>query len=95
MTRLGLALLLVLCLLSGSAEAQPLAPTEAEAWREDLRFMAQALERTHKNLYHAVSREDFAARVAALDARRNQKPHSGTRVRRRCMRRSGRSARWQ
>jgi hypothetical protein len=69
MTRLGLALLLVLCLLSGSAEAQPLAPTEAEAWREDLRFMAQALERTHKNLYHAVSREDFAARVAVLDAR--------------------------
>ena len=31
--------------------------------------MASELERTHKNLYHAVTREQFAAMVAALDAK--------------------------
>jgi hypothetical protein len=42
---------------------------EARAWREDLRFMAQEMERTHKNLYHTTSREKFAAMVAALNAK--------------------------
>jgi hypothetical protein len=44
-------------------------PDEARQWREDLHFAAREMERLHKNLYHAISREDFAARVAALDAR--------------------------
>jgi hypothetical protein len=42
---------------------------EARAWRDDLRFMASEMERTHKNLYHAVSREEFTTMVAALDAK--------------------------
>lgn len=42
---------------------------EARAWREDLRFMALEMERTHKNLYHTISREQFASAVAALDER--------------------------
>lgn len=45
------------------------AAVAASLWRDDLHFMASEMERTHKNLYHTISREDFAARVAALDAR--------------------------
>ena len=44
-------------------------PDEASAWREDLHFMASEMERTHKSLYHAISREQFASAVAALDER--------------------------
>ena len=40
----------------------------ATPWRDDLRFMAAEMEKTHKNLYHTVSREQFAAMVAKLDA---------------------------
>ena len=52
--------------LPGSAQ---LAVADAQAWREDLRFLAREMERTHKNLYHAISREEFAGRVESLDAR--------------------------
>jgi len=54
-------------LLISSTSAMP--PDQARAWRDDLRFMAQQMERTHKNLYHAISREEFAAMVKALDAK--------------------------
>src|SRR3982751_2960769 len=46
-----------------------LAVIAASLWRDDLHFMVPEMERTHKNLYHATPREEFAARVAALDAR--------------------------
>ncbi len=54
--------------------AAPLAPAPipqltAEQWREDLRFMVAEMERRHRNLYHSVSREAFAAAVADLDRR--------------------------
>ena len=42
---------------------------EARVWREDLHFMAREMERTHKDLYHTVSREQFASAVAALHER--------------------------
>lgn len=52
------------------AAAAALVPTPtAEQWRDDLRFMAREMEGRHKNLYHSVSREAFAAAVADLDAR--------------------------
>src|SRR4051794_19996105 len=51
---------------AGSTSAAALS---AEQWRTDLRFMAQQMERRHKNLYHTVSRERFAAEAAELDAR--------------------------
>jgi hypothetical protein len=38
-------------------------------WREDLRFMAAEMERRHKNLFHTVSRAQFEAAIADLDAR--------------------------
>jgi hypothetical protein len=67
----ALALCLAQPALALSAPAAPPAaasPTAAQ-WREDLAFMAREMERRHKNLYHTVSREAFAAAVADLDAR--------------------------
>jgi tetratricopeptide (TPR) repeat protein len=52
-----------------SAAEAPLPVLTAEQWREDLAFMAAELERRHKNLFHKVSREHFAAAVADLDRR--------------------------
>jgi len=38
-------------------------------WEEDLDYLATQLERRHKNLYHNVSKDDFAAAVTALKDR--------------------------
>jgi len=46
-----------------------LSPDDAQKWREDLHFMAKEMERTHKNLYHSVSREEFAAMISALNTK--------------------------
>jgi len=59
----------VLAILAVLPSAARTAGDDAQAWREDLRFMAKEMERTHKNLYHTVSREQFAEKVAALDAK--------------------------
>jgi hypothetical protein len=60
-----------LCLsgLAVTAVCQTKQASEAEKWREDLAVMAARMEATHKNLYHSVTREDFAAAVKKLDAR--------------------------
>jgi hypothetical protein len=62
-----------LMLLSPKAEAQPAsAPPPAltaEQWREDLRFLATEMRTRHANLYHAVSKAEFDAAEAGLDAR--------------------------
>jgi tetratricopeptide (TPR) repeat protein len=42
---------------------------EAEKWREDLRFMAEEMPRRHKNLFHAMTREQFDAAVKSLNER--------------------------
>ena len=80
MIRSSRALLALLCLAfarpasaqSATASAASPAPAPmptAEQWRADLRVMAQEMERRHKNLYHTVRRDRFAAAVADLDAR--------------------------
>ena len=69
MKRHRAAVLLVVCLRPGALAAQSMPSTEAQAWRDDLRFMAQAMEQTHKNLFHAISRDAFAGMVNALDTR--------------------------
>ena len=51
------------------SSAAPVSPGEAEKWREDLRFMAAEAERRHRNLYHTVSRAEFAAAARRLDER--------------------------
>ncbi|HUQ33120.1 MAG TPA: tetratricopeptide repeat protein [Pyrinomonadaceae bacterium] len=40
--------------------------TEAEKWREDLRYMAEEMPKRHNNLYHTIRREQFEAAVARL-----------------------------
>jgi hypothetical protein len=47
--------------------AQPPA-LSAEEWHQDLRHLARELERRHKNLFHSVSRDDFARAVGELEA---------------------------
>jgi hypothetical protein len=39
-----------------------------EQWRQDVRYLSEQLAKRHKNLYHAVSREQFERAVADLDA---------------------------
>lgn len=45
---------------------EPLPPMTAEKWREDLDFLARELPKHHKNAFHTVTKERFAAEVAAL-----------------------------
>lgn len=50
-------------------EDNPRPPTlTKEEWRQDLRYLAAQLGKRHKNLYHAVSHEQFERAVADLDA---------------------------
>ncbi len=41
----------------------------AEDWQGDLKFLASELPKRHINLFHATSKKDFDAAVAALDAK--------------------------
>lgn len=70
---------LALCLaLSQPASSQPSQPNSvaaqpaqltSEQWREDLAFMVAEMNRRHPNLYHNVSRSEFEAEVADINAR--------------------------
>lgn len=52
---------------SGSFQAQTrLTP---EQWREDLRFFTANMAKTHRNLFHTMTREQFEAAVKKLDER--------------------------
>jgi hypothetical protein len=42
---------------------------EAREWRDDLHYLAETLPLVHKNAFHTVSREQFAAAVKRLDSR--------------------------
>lgn len=43
--------------------------SEAEKWREDLRFMSEEMVKRHRNLFHTMKREQFEEAVKKLDAR--------------------------
>ena len=60
---------IVLALLVSAASVRPARPAvpAAEAWREDLRFLAEQLPRAHANAFHEISREEWLRRVADLD----------------------------
>jgi hypothetical protein len=60
-------ILSALLMLVSSASA--MTPTEARAWQEDLRFMSKEMQSTHKNLYHSISAETFAAMVRTLNSK--------------------------
>src|SRR5438552_4162946 len=59
----------ILAVLFSLSSASAMTPSEARGWQEDLRFMAKQMEEKHKNLYHSISAQEFAARIAALNAR--------------------------
>jgi len=64
---------LYLSVFAGSLVAQTGRPnlvvdnTEAEKWRQDLRYMAEEMPKYHKNLFHAVTRDQFAVAVGRLN----------------------------
>ena len=60
---------LILAVLLYVSSASAMTPVEAHAWQEDLRYMAAEMQSTHKNLYHSISAESFAAMVATLNER--------------------------
>jgi hypothetical protein len=41
--------------------------TEAEKWREDLRYMAEEMPKQHRNLFHTITREQFEGAVKRLN----------------------------
>jgi hypothetical protein len=47
--------------------ARIMSSMSSEKWQEDLRHLARELPRRHKNAFHTVTRERFAAAVAELD----------------------------
>jgi hypothetical protein len=68
-----LLLMIVLCLAaSAESKPRPLPPMNAEKWRADVDYFGRELPQRHKNAFHTVSREKFAAEVAALRAKAGQ-----------------------
>lgn len=49
--------------------AAAISAAEAEKWREDLRFMAEEMPKRHKNLFHAMTREQYETAVKTLNER--------------------------
>ena len=43
--------------------------TDVEAWREDLRYLAEELPKRHNNAFHTLTREQFNQAVKKLDER--------------------------
>ncbi|MEO8033011.1 MAG: hypothetical protein ABI837_01155 [Acidobacteriota bacterium] len=61
------AALLLFAVSVAPVRAQRLTPDDVDRWRADLRYLAREMEARHKNLYHSISRADFAAAVETLD----------------------------
>ncbi|HVF48472.1 MAG TPA: tetratricopeptide repeat protein [Pyrinomonadaceae bacterium] len=71
---LGLLLCIFLCAAPAAAQSTTgandnAAKTEAERWREDLRYMAREMEARHKNLFHTMTRAQFESAVENLHRR--------------------------
>lgn len=54
--------------LASETESNPVIHQSKDKWREDLRFLASELPKKHKNAFNRISREQWNALVAALDA---------------------------
>jgi hypothetical protein len=65
----GLALALSFCSLTACAAPPPDLQLTSAQWRADLQVLGQELPRRHLNAFHAVSKAQFDAAVAALDQR--------------------------
>ena len=60
------ALLIITSFVLARAQAPK---SDAEKWREDLAYMTQQMETTHKDLFHTITRPQFDAAVKKLDQR--------------------------
>jgi hypothetical protein len=60
--------LMLLILLSSCASRNTTTEITPDAWRDDLRYLAQELPSRHVNAFHSISRESFAAEVTRLEA---------------------------
>jgi hypothetical protein len=67
--RLALCALLLLASLDALAQLPPMTP---EKWRADVDYVGRELPRRHKNAFHHVTLEQFAAAVGALRAKAGQ-----------------------
>ena len=47
----------------------PVDQSDAQKWRDDLRFMAEEMPKAHRNLFHSTSREQFYTAVESLNKR--------------------------
>ena len=56
-------------LLATAANGFPQAKLTPEQWREDLRYFATNIQKTHRNLFHTMTREQFESAVKKLDER--------------------------
>ncbi len=68
MKKLCSRFLFVVCLLLVFTVSYAQVTANPEAWREDLRYLATELPNRHANFYNAVSPEEFAQAVDALNA---------------------------
>src|SRR5262245_65243466 len=67
---LMVAFICSICSVSSSAVAQQkLDQAAVEQWRADLRYLAEELPKRHKNLFAAMTREQFEQAVKRLDER--------------------------
>jgi tetratricopeptide (TPR) repeat protein len=67
---LMVAFICSICCVSSSAVAQQkLDQAAVEQWRADLRYLAEELPKRHKNLFAAMTREQFEQAVKRLDER--------------------------
>jgi tetratricopeptide (TPR) repeat protein len=57
------------CVSSSAFAQQKLDQAEVEQWRADLRYLAEELPKRHKNLFAAMTREQFEQAVKRLDER--------------------------
>lgn len=60
---------LVVVFVSLVTHASTVTPAEAAQWREDLHYFVEQAPQVHKNLFHAITREQFEAAVKSLDER--------------------------
>lgn len=63
---------LALCVslrVAAERKPQPLPPMSPEKWRADVDALGRELPKRHKNAFHTITREQFAAEIASLRAK--------------------------
>src|SRR5262245_55557043 len=66
---LALVLLISVTVVAQEFSSTTVSTVEAEKWRGDLRYMADAMPKYHNNLFHSMTRAQFDALIVDLDKR--------------------------